>query len=270
MPQGKRTTSEVREFKLMLTNINFLYLGLRVFIICDRTYLGRFWTQFEAWLSMQMPSLEGLVSAPLAERRCKIECVHGAPDGLRNALVEEWSLVTAAEAYAKLSSADVTVTNLSDKEIQLPKIAALDETVRTTVAAEGNRWGDDSPLHRGRESWDADGDVSAAMPQDEAGLKRLLLDLKWKIREKDRTISTLRAENTRLKERLGEAPDNQGNGLLRARTVPGGLAGGLAASTPPPAAKPAAWLGEVTSELSHRLSQTVKTLSSFDSASTSA
>ena len=38
----------------MLTNINFLYLGLRVFIICDRTYLGRFWTQFEAWLSMQM------------------------------------------------------------------------------------------------------------------------------------------------------------------------------------------------------------------------
>ena len=48
MPQGQRTASETREFKLMLTNINFLYLGLRVFIMCDRTYLGRFWTQFEA------------------------------------------------------------------------------------------------------------------------------------------------------------------------------------------------------------------------------
>jgi len=42
---------------------------------------------------------------------------------------EEWSDCTAEKAYEKLSSADVRVTNQSDKDDQLPKILALDGRV---------------------------------------------------------------------------------------------------------------------------------------------
>mmetsp|Transcript_83172 Transcript_83172/g.166092 ORF Transcript_83172/g.166092 Transcript_83172/m.166092 type:complete len:209 (-) Transcript_83172:349-975(-) len=114
----------------MLGNINLLYLGLTVLILTDRTYLGRFWTQFEAWLSMQVASNEGLVGAPTAMRRCIIECVHGAPEGLKQALIDEWSHATAATAHNKLSLPDVSVTNMSDKLMQLPKIKMLDEVAR--------------------------------------------------------------------------------------------------------------------------------------------
>ena len=36
---------EGREFKLMLKNINLIYLGAQVLCMIDRSYLGRFWTQ---------------------------------------------------------------------------------------------------------------------------------------------------------------------------------------------------------------------------------
>jgi hypothetical protein len=43
MPQALwRTAAEKREFVGMLQNINLLYLGLTVFILMDRTYMGRF------------------------------------------------------------------------------------------------------------------------------------------------------------------------------------------------------------------------------------
>ena len=32
-----------------------------LFILCDRTYVTRFWTLFEAWISMQMATDDGLV-----------------------------------------------------------------------------------------------------------------------------------------------------------------------------------------------------------------
>ena len=70
MPQGKeRTPPEVADFQRMLKQINFLYLGARVLILLDLSYLSRFWTQFEAWLSMQQPTSVGLRRAIGAERR---------------------------------------------------------------------------------------------------------------------------------------------------------------------------------------------------------
>jgi uncharacterized membrane protein YdfJ with MMPL/SSD domain len=199
---------------------------------------------------MQMPSLEGLVSAPPSERRCKIECVHGAPDGLRQAIVEEWAQVTAAEAYTKLSSADVTVTNQSDKDIQLPKIEALDRTVRTIVVVEGESWGESSPVHRGRESWGEDETLS----HDETGLKQLVHDLRRTIKDHEQTISTLRAENAGLQQALdGASPSINGSPELQ-RTV-SELADSTAASSTGP------WLGDVTVELTNRLSQAVQRFS---------
>merc|ERR1712110_1198099 len=57
-----RTKTQQQQFKAMLKNVNLLYMGCTVLILLDRSYLGRFWTQFEAWLSMQSATLAGLVS----------------------------------------------------------------------------------------------------------------------------------------------------------------------------------------------------------------
>ena len=131
VPNGGRSEAEQQTFALMLRNVNLLYLGLSVLILADRSYLSRFWTQFEAWLAMQDVGPSGLVSAKRDQMRsrCKVICVHGAPEALQSSLIEEWSGCTAQKAYEKLSSADVHVTNLSDKEAMLPKILELDGRV---------------------------------------------------------------------------------------------------------------------------------------------
>ena len=43
--------------------VNMLYLGTQVLILLDLSYVSRFWTQFEAWLSMQFATPNGLRSA---------------------------------------------------------------------------------------------------------------------------------------------------------------------------------------------------------------
>jgi hypothetical protein len=64
MPQGaKKTLRESAEFKEMLPNINLLYLTCSVLILMDRTYMSRFWTQFEAYLSMRAITSDGLTNA---------------------------------------------------------------------------------------------------------------------------------------------------------------------------------------------------------------
>jgi len=140
MPQASEATHERTEeerqlFSLMLKNCNLLFLGVGVLILTDRSYLSRFWCSFEAWLAMQDVSKHGLVSARSSSRtqRCSIVTMHGAPEALIESLVEEWSNCTAAKAFEKLSSADVAVTNQSDKDTQLPKIIELDE--RTAAMA---------------------------------------------------------------------------------------------------------------------------------------
>ena len=44
----ERTGAEKREFDLVLPSISWLFLGLKVLILCDRSYIGRFWTQVTA------------------------------------------------------------------------------------------------------------------------------------------------------------------------------------------------------------------------------
>jgi len=64
---------------MILSNINMLYLGAMVLILMDFDYLKRFWTQFEAWVSFQEPTADGLVPAPEHRLRCHVECMHGTP-----------------------------------------------------------------------------------------------------------------------------------------------------------------------------------------------
>jgi len=119
--------------------VNMLYLGTTVLILYDLSYVSRFWTQFEAWLSMQFATPNGLKSAvDTKNARYHIVCIQGAAaqDELyRKALVDTWATKTPQQAFDFLSQPDVTVTNASDKRNQLPKIKALDATVQGAFQA---------------------------------------------------------------------------------------------------------------------------------------
>ena len=116
-----------------------LYLGTTVLILLDLSYVSRFWTQFEAWLSMQFATPNGLKSAiGTVNARHHVVCIQNAASQAElytKALVDNWATKTPLEAYEFLSKPDVTVTNQSDKEGQLPKIKSLGTTVQTAFKA---------------------------------------------------------------------------------------------------------------------------------------
>jgi len=134
MPQGERTAAERIDFKHMLVNINVLYLGMRVLILLDLSYISRFWTQFEAWCSMQSLSAAGLAPARSDKRRCTIIPILGANSSLVESLTLMWGSRDPHEAHTLLSKEDVIVTNQSDKEAQLPKILELSGRVRAVLS----------------------------------------------------------------------------------------------------------------------------------------
>ena len=148
MPQGDRSPADLVHFVWMLKNVNLLYLGCSVLILLDISYLSRFWTQMEAWLSMQLGSTDGLRPAPESMRRCSIDYLHTATSTTRTDLINMWASRTPEEAHALLSQPDVQVTNQSDKVQQLEKVRGLDPRVReehsSTVARE---------FHSVGESW---------------------------------------------------------------------------------------------------------------------
>ena len=149
MPQGARNESEDIEFGVMLPNVNLLYLGCSVLILSaprdscsrhtccahaflltsfarllliatstcfdavDRSYMNRFWTQFEAYLSMRRISADGLVDVnDTTNGRAAIRLLHATPGGFRTALVQEWAFKTPEEAHAILAGPDVQVASL--------------------------------------------------------------------------------------------------------------------------------------------------------------
>jgi len=137
MPQGERADWEDVEFRVMLPNINLLYLFCSVLILLDGSYMSRFWTQLEAFLSLRKVTMAGLDSAPVAERRCVVRCIHNAdPEFDAPKLFKMWANKTAAEAHAILERPDVTVTNQSDKAVQLPKLKSLDVFARRVFKEE--------------------------------------------------------------------------------------------------------------------------------------
>ena len=135
LPQGlERTPEEKAEFMSMLPNINMLYLACRVLILLDRAYISRFWTQFEAWLSFQMVTsngLQGCADRKLA--RNKIVTIHGAAPSLASVLIDEWCNTTHEMAYEKLGQPDVHITNPSDKDVQLLQLQKLNQLVMRII-----------------------------------------------------------------------------------------------------------------------------------------
>ena len=137
MPQGEKTEVERVETATMLPNINLLYLGCSVLILLDLSYLSRFWTQLEAYLSLRKISTRGLVDTPDNERRLTVRCLHNAPLDLERILIEMWATKTTDEAHDILAQPDVTVTNQSDKLAQLPKLFRLDALARHVFGRAG-------------------------------------------------------------------------------------------------------------------------------------
>ena len=135
--QGERSRGETVEFKHMLKHANLLYLGTRVLILLDLSYIGRFWTLFEAWLSMQAVSPEGLKPATPEQQRLDIVPIHGANNITGESLKAMWASRTPQEAYDLLKEPDVTVTNQSGKDIQLDKLLKLDDEVREVMRMTG-------------------------------------------------------------------------------------------------------------------------------------
>ena len=104
MPQGEdRTAEEKREFKAMLQAVNLLYLAVHVHILVDLSYLSRFWTQFEAWLSMQTATMHGLCAAEAAKRRCSVQPIYGANSMASSLLLSMWADASPQEAFDLLS-----------------------------------------------------------------------------------------------------------------------------------------------------------------------
>ena len=88
---------------------------------------------------MQFATPNGLKSAiGTRNARHHIVCIQNAAaqsELYTKALVDNWATKTPQQAFEFLSKPDVTVTNASDKEGQLPKIKALDATVQGAFKA---------------------------------------------------------------------------------------------------------------------------------------
>jgi len=91
-------------------------------------------TQFEAWLSFQSATKDGLRPAQAQYRRDTIVPIMNANLALVQSLVDMWAAKTPQEAHRMLSMRDVTVTNQSDKTTQLAKLLTFDEKVKAVFA----------------------------------------------------------------------------------------------------------------------------------------
>ena len=136
--EGERelTSAERDEFKRMLAEVNLLYLGCKVLVLLDLSYVSRFWTSYEAWLGSQSPTGEGIRLADARSSRWEIVRILRANEfhvrALQDAVVKE--MRTSAEAISYLGSPEIRVTNASDKTVQLERLAKLDERVRNLFA----------------------------------------------------------------------------------------------------------------------------------------
>ena len=119
LAQGEIGPDEHRERGYVLPNIHLLFLGVSVLALVDSQYLGRVWTTYEAWLSVQSLTPHGLkpqthaISGP-EYMRCSVRCVHGAADSVRETFLAK-GLNTKAEMLAQLGSDSLKLTVEHDR-----------------------------------------------------------------------------------------------------------------------------------------------------------
>ena len=128
-----KTLAEEYLFTKTLPHINLLYLGMSVLVLLDSSFFGRFWTCFEAFLSTQEASANGLRAA--TAERVTVKTVLGANAAPKQGLIDKWGACTVEQAYMLLDKDDIEVTNSKDKEGQLEKLRNLNKEVRAFFAA---------------------------------------------------------------------------------------------------------------------------------------
>ena len=131
MPQGEeKTPVQIADFKRMISQVNLLYLGTSVLILLDLSYVSSFWTQFEAWLSMQQATTGKLCRASGAMRRETIVTIYNGTPTAVKLLEEQWADVSPEQAMVVLATPDVTVTNQKDKTTQIARLKVFAENVK--------------------------------------------------------------------------------------------------------------------------------------------
>ena len=108
------------------------FLCASCLLLVDGGYCARFWTQLEAWLSLQRATPAGFVDER-TRARCTIELLPNEPEFLRTLLAEVLAAKTATQACEMLRSPRVPVGHSEDKHEQLAKLERLDAWLRGTV-----------------------------------------------------------------------------------------------------------------------------------------
>jgi len=125
-----RSSQDLADFERMLKAIADLYLSMRVLILLDLSYFGRFWTLLEAWCAMKSVTATGLKTAMERERRFAIACIHNAPSSLEATLVDLLASKSLIEARSMLAQPDIVVTNAKDKEQMLRILESIEAHVK--------------------------------------------------------------------------------------------------------------------------------------------
>ena len=204
MPQGEeKTAAQIADFRRMISQVNLLYLGTSVLILLDLSYLSRFWTQFEAWLSMQQATTGKLCRASGEERRETIVTIYNGTATAKKLLEEQWSDVTPEQAMVVLATPDVTVTNQSDKTTQIARLKIFAENVKKVNMGgfklvmtieravgkkpEGRTWKEEW-VDAWMERCKLEGDELASLEFETGGvasiekkIENLAADIKWKV-----------------------------------------------------------------------------------------
>mmetsp|Transcript_34929 Transcript_34929/g.80908 ORF Transcript_34929/g.80908 Transcript_34929/m.80908 type:complete len:927 (-) Transcript_34929:130-2910(-) len=131
---GMRDEAEQRYFRYTLDNIKLLYLTGTVLIFVDQKYMGRFWTQFEAFLSLHKAGRKGVVPKTDQDVEdnvfiCEMGAASASAGSVRNSLIDTWRTKSVHEAVEVLSQPDIEVMNQSDKAVILPRLHDLNKNV---------------------------------------------------------------------------------------------------------------------------------------------
>ena len=93
-------------------------------------HLCRFWTCFEAWLSFQQCTEEGLLPAPAGKSRSTTVATLNGTETMTAHVAKMWSGRTPQQAHDLLRLPDVTVTNTKDKTTILRKLLQMSVVVQ--------------------------------------------------------------------------------------------------------------------------------------------
>lgn len=129
LPQGKRDNAAETHFRNALDKVYLLFLGFPILILLDFSYMGRFWTSYEFFLSTREIEHSGELVQAASNSRTKIVCMGAVDDVIREPMLKTWSSCSLEQAHAKLAKVDIVVTNQTDKEQQLKVLTRLRDLI---------------------------------------------------------------------------------------------------------------------------------------------